>query len=69
MDPVFGKAAAFLNLLVYVLICWPHGNRRNTLKINENRLGPLETVLLIGATLGTTLIPHGVGDDRVSGLR
>ncbi len=57
MDPFFGKVAAFLNLLIYVLIRWPHGNRIKTLAINENRQGPLEVVLLIGATLGTTLIP------------
>ncbi len=57
MDPFFGKVAAFLNLLIYVLIRWPHGNRIKTLTINESRQGPLEIVLLIGATLGTTLIP------------
>ena len=57
MDPYCGKVAAFLNLLIYVLIRWPHGNRIKTLAINENRKGPLEIVLLILATLGTTLIP------------
>jgi protein-S-isoprenylcysteine O-methyltransferase Ste14 len=40
-----------------VLIRWPHGNRIKTLAINENRQGRAETVLLIGAALGTTLIP------------
>ncbi len=57
MELFFGKVAAFLNLLIYVLIRWPHGNRIKTLAVNENRHGPLEIVLLIGATLGTTLIP------------
>ena len=57
MDLLFGKVATFVNLLVYVMIRWPHGKRVKTLKIDENRQGPLEIVLLIGATLGTTLIP------------
>lgn len=57
MDPLFGRVATFLNLLIYVLIRWPHGNRIKTVTKNENRHTPLETVLLTGATLGTTLIP------------
>jgi len=57
MDPLFGKVAVFVNLLIYVLIRWPHGNRLKTLAIDENRRGPLETWLLIGATLGTIIIP------------
>lgn len=57
MDLLFGKVAVFLNLFLYVLIRWPHGKRLKTLAINENRKGPLESVLLTGATLGTTLMP------------
>lgn len=57
MDPVFGRVAVFVNLLTYILIRWPHGNRVKTLKVFESRKGPLEIVLLIVATLGTTVIP------------
>ena len=57
VDPFFGRVAAFLNLLVYVLIRWPHGNRIKKLAVNENRRGRQEVVLLSGAALGTTLIP------------
>ena len=57
MDPLFGKVAAFLNLLVYVLIRWPHGNRIKTLDVNDSRADRQEKLLLTGAALGTTLIP------------
>lgn len=57
MDPFYGKLATFVNLLVYVLIRWPHGNRSKTLAISETYHKGLETLLLLGAFLGTTLIP------------
>ncbi len=57
MNLWFARAAVFVNLLVYVLIRWPHGNRMNSVKVNDDRKGRLEVLLLIGATLGTTLLP------------
>ena len=57
MELYFGKIAAILNLLIYVLIRLPHGKRAKNLAINENRRGRLEVVLLIGAGLGPTLVP------------
>ena len=57
MDPFVGRVAVFVNLLTYVLIRWPHGNRIKTLPVDETRRGSLEVWLLIGATLGTTLMP------------
>jgi len=57
MELYFGKIATILNILTYVLIRWPHGNRAKKLEVNENRQGRLEVVLLIGAGLGTTLVP------------
>lgn len=53
----FSRVAVFLNLLTYVLIRWPHGNRMSTVKVDDDRKGRLEVLLLIGATLGTTLLP------------
>jgi protein-S-isoprenylcysteine O-methyltransferase Ste14 len=57
IDPIFGKVATFLNLLILVLIRWPHGNRINKVSVNESRRDGLETALLTGATIGTTLFP------------
>lgn len=57
MDPLFGRVATFLNLLIYVLIRWPHGNRMKTLAVADDRKSTLEIALLIAATLGTTLVP------------
>lgn len=57
MDPIVGRVAAFLNLLVYVIIRWPHGKRMKTLTVSDNRQGRLEVFLLAGATIGTTLLP------------
>ena len=57
MDPFFGKVATCLNLLIYVLIRWPHGNRIKTLAIDDDRKGGLEIAVLIAATLGSILIP------------
>lgn len=57
MDPLFGRVAVFLNLFIYLLIRWPHGNRIKTLAIDETRQGAIEIALLTGATIGTTLIP------------
>lgn len=57
VDPLYGRIAVFVNLLVYILIRWPHGNRLKTLAVNDDRKGRLEIALLIAATLGTTLLP------------
>ncbi len=57
LNPLFGKVAAVVNLLVYILIRAPHGNRLRTLATNESRRGRLELWLLIGATLGTVIVP------------
>jgi protein-S-isoprenylcysteine O-methyltransferase Ste14 len=57
MDPLFGKIAVFVSLLLFVLIRWPHGNRYQSLQVSENRRGKLETALLTLAGVGTTLIP------------
>ena len=53
----FARIAVFANLLTYVLIRWPHGNRMQTVTVIERRTGPLEVLLLTGATVGTTLFP------------
>jgi len=52
-----GRIAVVLNLLTYVLIRWPHGNRWKTVTVADDRQGRLEFALLVGATLGTTMIP------------
>lgn len=57
MDPLIGKAAVFLSLFLFILIRWPHGNRNKDLQVNEDRKDGLEVGLLIGAWLGTTVIP------------
>ena len=57
MDPWFGRAAVFVNLLVYVLIRWPHGRRMSTTKVTDDRKDRLEVLLLIGAGLGTSFFP------------
>jgi len=57
MNPWFGKIAVFVSLLAFVLIRWPHGNRMGTVRVVEDRKGGLEIGLLIGAFIGTTLMP------------
>ena len=57
MDLWFGRIAVFVNLLVYVLIRWPHGRRMAIVAVDEDRKGRLEVFLLTGAGLGTTLFP------------
>lgn len=57
IDPLFGKLATFLNLLIYVLIRWPHGNRLKALVIDDDRCDRREKLLLTCAAIGTTLIP------------
>ena len=57
MDPLYGKVAVFLSLLIFVLIRWPHGNRNKERPVNDDRVDGLEVGLLTGATLGTTLLP------------
>ena len=57
LDPSFGRVAVLANILIYILIRWPHGNRMKTLEVNDDRQGRLEVALLIGATLGTVLLP------------
>ena len=57
INPWFGRLAVFLSLLVFVIIRWPHGNRYKSFQVADDRKGRLEVTLLIGAGLGTTLIP------------
>ena len=57
MNTWFAKIAVVVSLLAYIIIRWPHGNRSRTVALVENRKGGREVLLLIGATLGTTLIP------------
>ncbi len=57
MDPIYAKVVVFINLLVFILIRWPHGNRYKNLAIDDSRKDRLEIGLLIGAFLGTTIIP------------
>ena len=57
MSPWFGRLAVFVSLLTFVIIRWPHGNRYKAFEVAEDNKGSLEVALLIGAGLGTTLIP------------
>ncbi|MDP6445112.1 MAG: isoprenylcysteine carboxylmethyltransferase family protein, partial [Pirellulaceae bacterium] len=57
MDPVWGRVAVVVNLLAYILIRWPHGNRLKTLEVHESRCGCPEALRLSWATLGTTVLP------------
>lgn len=57
MNPWFGRLAVFASLLVFVLIRWPHGMRHKAINVVERRAGRLEVALLVGAVVGTTLIP------------
>jgi protein-S-isoprenylcysteine O-methyltransferase Ste14 len=57
LSPWFGRLAVFVSLLAYVIIRWPHGNRYKKFKAVDDRKGGLEIALLIGAWLGTTIIP------------
>jgi protein-S-isoprenylcysteine O-methyltransferase Ste14 len=57
MNPWFGKLAVLFCLLAYVVIRAPHGRRSRTVRVAEDCKGTREIVLLIGALLGTTLLP------------
>lgn len=57
MDLWYAKIAYLVSILGYIVIRWPHGNRYGTVNIVEDRKDRLEVWLLIGAGLGTTLIP------------
>jgi protein-S-isoprenylcysteine O-methyltransferase Ste14 len=57
MNPWFGKTVVLATLLAYCVIRAPHGQRSRTVRVTDDRKGPLEIGLLIGATLGTTLLP------------
>lgn len=57
MNPWFGKAAVLVTLVAYCFIRGPHGQRSRAMRVAENRKDVLEIVLLLGATLGTTILP------------
>jgi protein-S-isoprenylcysteine O-methyltransferase Ste14 len=57
MNLWFAKGAVIFCFLAYCVIRAPHGNRSKTVPIAENRLGKLDAWLLLGAFVGTTLIP------------
>ena len=57
MNPWFGKLAVLACLLGFIVIRAPHGQRSRAVRVKEDRKGVLEIVLLIGAMLGTTLLP------------
>ena len=57
MNLWFAKGAVIFCFLAYCVIRAPHGNRSKTVPITENRLGKLDAWLLLGAFLGTTLVP------------
>lgn len=57
MNPWSGKAAVLVTLLGYIIIRAPHGNRSRTVRVDEDRKGALEVLLLAGAFLGTTILP------------
>ena len=57
MNPWFGKLAVLVCLIAYCIIRAPHGRRSPSIPIKEDRKGVLEIVLLIGAWLGTTILP------------
>lgn len=53
----FAKGAVLANLLGQVFIRWPHGNRSKEVKVVEDRKGALEIGLVVGAVLGSVLLP------------
>jgi protein-S-isoprenylcysteine O-methyltransferase Ste14 len=57
MNLWFAKGAVIFCFLAYCVIRAPHGNRSKTVRIADNRLGKLDAWLLLGAFLGTTLVP------------
>ena len=57
MNPWFGKLAVLVCLIAYIIIRAPHGRRSTSVPIKEDRKGALEIVLLIGAWIGTTILP------------
>ncbi len=57
MNPWYGKSAVIVSLVVYIIIRAPHGKRSTKVAIAEDRKGGLEIGLLIGAWLGTTIVP------------
>ena len=57
MNPWFSKAAVLVTLLAYVFIRGPHGRRSRAMPVAKNRKDVLEIVLLLGTTLGTTILP------------
>ncbi|MCH8149128.1 MAG: isoprenylcysteine carboxylmethyltransferase family protein [Planctomycetes bacterium] len=57
MNPWYGKSAVIVSLVVYIIIRAPHGRRSMKVPIAEDRKGGLEIGLLIGAWLGTTIVP------------
>jgi protein-S-isoprenylcysteine O-methyltransferase Ste14 len=57
MNPWFGKAAVLGVFIAYIAIRAPHGHRSRNIGIAEDRKGALEIALLLGATLGATLLP------------
>lgn len=57
LNPWFGKLAVLVNLFAYIVIRWPHGQRSHTIQVVEDRKGALEIALLVGALVGTTVLP------------
>ena len=57
MNPWFGKLAVLVCLFGFILIRAPHGHRSHSIAIKEDRKGVLEILRLIGAGIGTTLLP------------
>ena len=57
MNLWFGKAAVIAALIGYSIIRGPYGQRSRSIRIVEDRKGPLEIALLGGAFLGTTILP------------
>ena len=57
MNPWFGKLAVLASLIGFIVIRAPHGHRSRTVRVQEDRKGALEIVLLIGAGIGTTMLP------------
>ncbi len=57
MNPWFGKIAVLVALIAYSVIRAPHGNRSRTSRVEEDRKGALEIVLLAGAFLGAAILP------------
>jgi protein-S-isoprenylcysteine O-methyltransferase Ste14 len=57
LNPWFGKAAFLVVLFGYVLIRAPHGRRSRPVPVSDDRKGPLEVLLLLGAFFGTLPLP------------